>query len=310
MRVDALRLTGAPQPGYLLGEGGALLLHWTLAPSEAVAAALAADIEAAIGHPSLGFAWGGAGAMKAALVMYERTGEGRWLDLVARHAGGLCGKPGSLRRDGRLLAVDPRSLWRGRTAAGRPSWLRRDRRRALAGASHLLSAGRYRRGGTPPPDRPDPGRDRPMRGRPRQLADVRRRHRRPLRRAPHPSALHGCAGHDQRPGGAARRSRDRRPVPGRRRADLGGGAGRQAARPLPRRPRRRLRLPETVRPHRRRGLAHPRPRLRRPRRRPGGPRQGRTRPAPCSVWTGDLGLALYLADCITGASAFPMQDVF
>ena len=29
-----------------------------------------------------------------------------------------------------------------------------------------------------------------------------------------------------------------------------------------------------------------------------------------SVWTGDLGLALYLCDCVAGSSDFPMLDVF
>jgi hypothetical protein len=29
-----------------------------------------------------------------------------------------------------------------------------------------------------------------------------------------------------------------------------------------------------------------------------------------SVWTGDLGLALYLWDCIRGIGEFPMMDVF
>jgi len=29
-----------------------------------------------------------------------------------------------------------------------------------------------------------------------------------------------------------------------------------------------------------------------------------------SLWTGDLGLAVYLRDCISGAPAFPTVDVF
>ena len=30
----------------------------------------------------------------------------------------------------------------------------------------------------------------------------------------------------------------------------------------------------------------------------------------CSLWTGDLGLAVYLWDCIQGQAKFPTMDVF
>ncbi len=68
---------------YLLGEAGILLLQWKLAPSEDVARRLYGHLEARIGDPR-GVAWGGAGAMLAALFMYERTGDARWKELFLR----------------------------------------------------------------------------------------------------------------------------------------------------------------------------------------------------------------------------------
>ena len=68
---------------YLVGEAGILLLQWKLAPSEDVARQLYGHIEARIGDPR-GVAWGGAGAMLAALFMYERTDDARWKELFLR----------------------------------------------------------------------------------------------------------------------------------------------------------------------------------------------------------------------------------
>ena len=83
-RADSLELTGAPVPGYPVGDAGILLLHWTLAPSAQLADALHAAIESNAHHPALGFAWGGAGSMLASLFMVERTGEARWKQLYLR----------------------------------------------------------------------------------------------------------------------------------------------------------------------------------------------------------------------------------
>jgi hypothetical protein len=77
-RADSQRLTGAPILGYPTGDAGIALLHWTMAPSAALADELLRVIEANAAHPSLGFGWGGAGSMLAALFMFERTREPRW----------------------------------------------------------------------------------------------------------------------------------------------------------------------------------------------------------------------------------------
>ena len=77
-RRDALRLTGRPVRAYALGEVGILLLHCTLEPSEGLADQLHAAIEANRDDTTLGFAWGSPGAMRASLFLFERTGEARW----------------------------------------------------------------------------------------------------------------------------------------------------------------------------------------------------------------------------------------
>ena len=73
----------AETASYLLGEAGILLLQFKLAPSEDVAHQLYGHLEARIGDPR-GIAWGGAGAMLAALFMHERTNNARWKELYLR----------------------------------------------------------------------------------------------------------------------------------------------------------------------------------------------------------------------------------
>ena len=74
---------GGELASYMLGEAGILLLQWKLAPSEDVARQLYDHLEARIGDPR-GVAWGGAGAMLVALFMYERTDDARWKELYLR----------------------------------------------------------------------------------------------------------------------------------------------------------------------------------------------------------------------------------
>ena len=74
---------GAEVASYLLGEAGILLLQFKLAPSEELARQIYSHLEATIGD-TRGIAWGGAGAMLAALFMYGRTDNARWRDLFRR----------------------------------------------------------------------------------------------------------------------------------------------------------------------------------------------------------------------------------
>ena len=80
-RQDSLRLQGTPSLGYLVGDAGILLMRWHTAPSVWIADELARVIEANRSHPSLGFAWGAPGSMLAARFMFERIPEPRWKSL-------------------------------------------------------------------------------------------------------------------------------------------------------------------------------------------------------------------------------------
>ncbi len=75
---------GDEQASYLVGETGILLLQWKLAPSAELEEQIYAAVEARIGDPR-GLVWGGAGMMLVALFMHERTGDSRWQGLFLRH---------------------------------------------------------------------------------------------------------------------------------------------------------------------------------------------------------------------------------
>lgn len=79
---------GQEQGAYLFGETGLNLLEWKLSPSAHIEDRLHAAIEARIGDVR-GLVWGGAGTMLAALFLHERTGNARWRDLYLRHADAL-----------------------------------------------------------------------------------------------------------------------------------------------------------------------------------------------------------------------------
>ena len=80
---EVRKYMGGELASYLLGEPGILLLEWKLSLSGDIAQRLYSHLEARIGD-SRGLAWGGAGAMLAALFMYERTADARWSDLFLR----------------------------------------------------------------------------------------------------------------------------------------------------------------------------------------------------------------------------------
>ncbi len=83
-RADSQRLVGAPILAYPTGDAGILLLHWTMAPSETTADELHSVIDANLRQPSLGFGWGAPGSMLAALFMFEHTHDARWQTLYLR----------------------------------------------------------------------------------------------------------------------------------------------------------------------------------------------------------------------------------
>lgn len=65
---------------YLMGETGILLLAQALDPTPATAERLAALIESNLDHPARELMWGAPGTLLAALFLHERTREPRWAD--------------------------------------------------------------------------------------------------------------------------------------------------------------------------------------------------------------------------------------
>jgi hypothetical protein len=72
---------GDNEASYLMGDVGWLLLEYGMQPSDAVRDRLAALIEGNVDHPARELMWGSPGTMLAALFLHERTGDARWADL-------------------------------------------------------------------------------------------------------------------------------------------------------------------------------------------------------------------------------------
>jgi hypothetical protein len=92
--IAARNLAQVEPQGYgveslLMGRAGLLMLHYRLAPSAAIADRLHASIAANASHPSLELLWGTPGTMHAALAMHEWTGDERWAALFRNDARSL-----------------------------------------------------------------------------------------------------------------------------------------------------------------------------------------------------------------------------
>lgn len=76
---------GQPQHGtqsFLIGDAGLLMLHWSLDPSEAVAAQLLQVVRSNLRNTALEQLWGSPGTLLAAIFMAEATGRAEWIDLL------------------------------------------------------------------------------------------------------------------------------------------------------------------------------------------------------------------------------------
>lgn len=84
--IDAL---GTDARSYLLGDAGVLLLQWQVGRSPAVADALFALVEGNLHNPTQEALYGSSGTMVAALHMAEASGEARWPALLRTAAQAL-----------------------------------------------------------------------------------------------------------------------------------------------------------------------------------------------------------------------------
>ncbi len=75
---------GDTRGSYLMGDTGLQLLQWVMTRDAAVADALFAGVEANLHHKTLEALWGSPGSLLAALHMAEATGEPRWRDQLER----------------------------------------------------------------------------------------------------------------------------------------------------------------------------------------------------------------------------------
>jgi Lanthionine synthetase C-like protein len=102
--------TELPSPAeasLLCGESGILVVAWWLAPSEELADALFARVRGNIGNEANEIMWGAPGTMLAARAMLDWTGEERWTD--AWHES----------TDELMQARDPDGFWTQRLLGGR-----------------------------------------------------------------------------------------------------------------------------------------------------------------------------------------------
>jgi hypothetical protein len=78
-----------PEPresSLFLGEAGILLVAWRLAPSDQLAEDLLARVRANVDNEAREVMWGAPGSMLAAAAMHEWTGDGRWQDAWSESA--------------------------------------------------------------------------------------------------------------------------------------------------------------------------------------------------------------------------------
>jgi hypothetical protein len=81
IQIDAW---GENRSSYFMGDSGLLLLQWKLERDAAVADALYRAVEANLRHPTREALWGSPGSIVAAIHMADATGDARWQALIRR----------------------------------------------------------------------------------------------------------------------------------------------------------------------------------------------------------------------------------
>jgi hypothetical protein len=85
----ALHLAAPHTNSYLMGDVGILMVQWRLAPSAILADQIFYAVEANIMNPARELMWGAPGTMLAALFMLESTGDERWREVYLRNVAQL-----------------------------------------------------------------------------------------------------------------------------------------------------------------------------------------------------------------------------
>jgi hypothetical protein len=87
-----LTMLDLPSPAHAAlfhGETGILTVHWLLAPSDEIANELHEHVSANVLNEANDLFWGAPGTMLAARLMLEQTGESRWADVWSQSGGEL-----------------------------------------------------------------------------------------------------------------------------------------------------------------------------------------------------------------------------
>jgi hypothetical protein len=149
-----------PAPSLWMGETGIRVVAQMLAPSPGNADALHGAILRNADNPALELMWGATGTMVAAATMHGLAGESRWRDAWRRSAEALWAAWDDELWQQHLHGRDVHSLGPAHGSAGTIAVLSRDRwldaarsdeleRRAIAAYSRLARRGRDERDGTP-----------------------------------------------------------------------------------------------------------------------------------------------------------------
>jgi hypothetical protein len=96
-RPDFMKGETLPEPresGLLCGETGILLVAWRLAPSKGLADDLLARVHGNVANPAEEVMWGSPGTLVAARAMLEWTGDARWRDAWDESAEALLARRG------------------------------------------------------------------------------------------------------------------------------------------------------------------------------------------------------------------------
>jgi lantibiotic modifying enzyme len=91
---NEMALSERETASYWMGDVGILLVHWRLFPTHALADAIYQAVEANVDNPTREFMWGAPGTMLAALFMYEFTQDERWKEVYLQSVRQLVGDLG------------------------------------------------------------------------------------------------------------------------------------------------------------------------------------------------------------------------